>query len=151
MVATADSMGVGTMRMWALALAVVVWVVPTMVVVVDAGAQSARPTVDGTWRATLTAPDGNQFRFVFSFHAKDRIVTGTIAVNDGPAVPIRDGRIRGADSDTLTFVRVSVDDPDDRLLFAGKVTNEAIRFGVTRVQLPDHTNTVNFTATRTGP
>jgi hypothetical protein len=63
-------------------------------------------------------------------------------------MPIQNGRIRGAD--TLTFTRESVDDPDDKLLFAGKMTTQEIRFGLTRLKSPDVTTTVNFTATRTG-
>jgi hypothetical protein len=130
-----------------LALALLVPVMAVSAGVPEAGAQ-AGPAVDGSWRATLTAPDGRQFRLLFQFRSEDRIVTGTVAVNDSPAVPIQDGRLRGAENDFLVFVRESVDDRDDKLLFGGRVTREEIRFSLTRITLPNMTTTVKFTATR---
>jgi hypothetical protein len=111
-------------------------------------AQSQQPAINGRWRATLTAPDGREFRFLFDFQAKDRMVTGTVSVDGRPPVAIQNGRLRGTNSQFISFVRESADDSGDKLLFSGIVGADEISFALTRLTAPDIPATVRFTAMR---
>jgi hypothetical protein len=136
------------MRTNAMRLATALGLVAALGVGSEAQAQSQEPAINGRWKATLTAPDGREFRFLFDFQAKDRVVTGTVSVDGRPPVAIQNGRRRGTNAEFISFEREAAGDSGDKLLFLGIVTANEISFALTRLTSPDTPTTVRFTATR---
>ena len=72
-------------------------------VLMIAGLTAFAADVDGKWAGTVTGPQG-EFPVAFTFKADGATLTGSTTGFDGMEVPIKDGKIDGANiSFTVTF------------------------------------------------
>ena len=83
--------------------------------------------VDGKWKATFEAPNGQTIQSMFDFKAEGSNLTGTVTGRTGEA-KIQDGKI---DGDTITFtVTRNFNGQDLKIGYKGKVASDEIKMTV---------------------
>ena len=80
----------------------------------------------GTWKAQITAPDGNH-DLTFALKAQGSSLTGTVTENQKPA-DIQEGKAQG---DTVSFsVMIDYQGQPLKIVYKGQVAGDEIRFTI---------------------